>query len=492
MSKNGTKQAARALGQALRFYRGAMSRAGLSEATGIQRWRLLDYEKGKMVPEPETLRRIAGALEVTVPAVLALAALLEAAPEILGRGAHPGSVDVLKRGARLARSLRSTGKPAIPAGLASFAGPPCRESSAEAGPAPQQAAALWDRLRHYTAAQRRVIVQEVPAYQALPLSTLLCDKSIEAASAQPAEALELARLAERIAGLVPGSEAGRSRLRGFCAFHVGSARRTAGHLRAAQEETERADKLWAAGSDGDPGGLLDPARCLGLKASLRRAQGDLQGALDLLSQALALGSSAEEKYLLLNRANTLEALGDHEEAITTLHEAERHIAADREPRLAWSQRFNLAVNLRYLERYADAERLLPEIRELAPAGVSRTRLAWLEGAVAAGLGREEEAEALLLGVKRDFLKLRNAFDAALVSLDLAALYLRQNRTAEVKSLAAEMVKVFLEQKVHREAVRAARLFHEAAARERATVELVGRLAAYLRRAQHTAALRFEG
>ncbi len=77
-------------------------------------------------------------------------------------------------------------------------------------------------------------------------------------------------------------------------------------------------------------------------------------------------------------------------------------------------------------------------------------------------------------------------------MDLAALYLRQNRTAEVKKLATGMVKTFLELKVHKEALRAARLFQEAAVREQATVELVGRLAAYLRRAQLEVELRFGG
>jgi len=104
----------------------------------------------------------------------------------------------------------------------------------------------------------------------------------------------------------------------------------------------------------------------------------------------------------------------------------------------------------------------------------------------------EEAEAHFQGVRADFLARGNGYDAALVSLDLAALYLGQNRTAEVKELAAEMVKTFEEQKVHREAMAAVRLFQEAAARERATVELVGRLAEYLRRARHEEGVRFGG
>lgn len=59
-------------------------------------------------------------------------------------------------------------------------------------------------------------------------------------------------------------------------------------------------------------------------------------------------------------------------------------------------------------------------------------------------------------------------------------------------MAAEMVKIFQAQKVHREAQAAMRLFQQAAAREQATIELVGRLAEYLRRARYEAGLRFGG
>ncbi len=493
MSKNRTKRAARALGQALLFYRGGMSRAALSTATGIQRGSLIDYEKGKTIPEPETLQRIADALEVAVPKILAFAALLEAFPEIMDREATPVAAAVLERCARFSRSLRATAAPVVPAGLAGYTiGPPGPSTAAESDPAPQRAEALWERLRRYTAAQRWVVAQEVPLYQDWSLSVRLCDESLEAAATKPAVALELARLAERIAEIAPGSEAWRLRLRGFCAFHVGSAQRANGKLHAAREATERADQAWAGGAASDPAGLLDPARCLGLKASLLRDLGEPDAARQLLRQALALGSIAELPYLLLCQATILTLLGDHTGAITTLQEVEGHIKDDRTRRLLWHQRFNLAVNLRHLERYKDAEELLPEIRRLSPQGVSGLRIKWLEGAVAAGLGRAEEAETLLVEVKKEFLELRNAFDAALVSLDLAALYLRQNRTAEVKKLATGMVKTFLELKVHKEALRAARLFQEAAVRERATVELVGRLAAYLRRAQLEVALRFGG
>jgi hypothetical protein len=55
-----------------------------------------------------------------------------------------------------------------------------------------------------------------------------------------------------------------------------------------------------------------------------------------------------------------------------------------------------------------------------------------------------------------------------------------------------MVAAFEAQGVHREALAAVRLFQEAADRERAGVELVRRLADFLRRARHDAELQFSG
>ena len=84
-----------------------------------------------------------------------------------------------------------------------------------------------------------------------------------------------------------------------------------------------------------------------------------------------------------------------------------------------------------------------------------------------------------------------AYDAALVSLELSALYLEQGRTAEVRTLASEMAWVFKAQGVHREALAALGLFCQAAKADNLSVELARRLVSYLGRARHDQELRFE-
>jgi hypothetical protein len=77
-----------------------------------------------------------------------------------------------------------------------------------------------------------------------------------------------------------------------------------------------------------------------------------------------------------------------------------------------------------------------------------------------------------------------------VTLELAVVRLRQGKTSEVKSLAAELVWIFEAQGIHQEALAALALFKEAAERDQATVDFADRLVRYLRKAQGDPEMRF--
>ncbi|MEA2562329.1 MAG: hypothetical protein QOH06_3833 [Acidobacteriota bacterium] len=89
-----------------------------------------------------------------------------------------------------------------------------------------------------------------------------------------------------------------------------------------------------------------------------------------------------------------------------------------------------------------------------------------------------------------FLQEGHGYDVAIVSMDLALLYLRQGRTAEMKALAREMLPIFHSQDVHREAVAALVLFQEAIREEQITAAFVREIAAYLDAARTDPILRF--
>jgi len=358
----------------------------------------------------------------------------------------------------------------------------------------RKAAALWERLESMTPAQRRLAVEGAQEFQIWSLAERLCHESEEAASDRADRALELARLAHRVAELVPDGEIWRSRLEGYTLGFLANAQRVSNDMPAAEETFARAWKLWEAGAGSDHG-LLAEWRLLDRAASFHRDRRQFAEALDRLDRALITAPRASAGRILMNKAVTLEHMGEADRAIEALRDAAALVDGRREPRLLCVLRFNLIVNLCHLGRYDEAESLLPEVQELALAlrkELDLVRVVWLKGKIAAGLGRGQEARVSFQQVRREFTAREMAYDCALVTLELAALLLDQGHARDVRSLAEEMLWIFRAQGVHREALAALQVFCDAARREAASAELARRVALFLQRAQHDPQLRFEG
>jgi tetratricopeptide (TPR) repeat protein len=328
------------------------------------------------------------------------------------------------------------------------------------------------------------------------LAEKLCLASEKAAADRAAEALRLARLAVRLAEHCPGSEGWRLRLRGWCEPFLANSLRVGGDFTAAGGTFASADELWERGAAGDPAGLLDGTRRLDLKASLFMYQEELfEEARSLLDQALSSASSDQARgRLLLKKATALEIAGEYEAALEVLDQAEPRIDGERDSRLFLVHRFNRMVNFLHLDRYEAAEPLLPLVETLtAELGneLDRVRARWLRGRCWAGLGRWEEALAALSEVRRYFRAEEIAYDFAVVSLEVAELHLKQGRTGLAQELAEEMLWIFKDQKIHKEALAALALFCRAARKEEAEAEWTRRLIKYLYRAQYNPCLRFE-
>jgi transcriptional regulator with XRE-family HTH domain len=363
----------------------------------------------------------------------------------------------------------------------------------EALQARQRAEFLWSRLKRRPPEERIALVEDPKRFRGWALCERVAAESIAAAPNQPRLALELAQLALRIAELSPGTEMWHWRLQGYAWAHVSNARRVCNDLPGAEEAMRRAWKLWKAGAPADPG-LLEEAWLPGLEAALRRAQRRFPEALKRIDEALSLDRGELRAQILLAKSGILEALGDPEGSTAVLREAASLINDRREPRLAFSVQFNLLVDLCRMGQAIEAEPRLREVRALAErlrGELDLVRVVWLDAKVSAGLGRTEDAYAAFQQVRREFTNRQLAYDCALVSLELSLLLLEQSRTAEVRTLAGEMLWIFKAQGVHREALAALRLFCEAAREEKATAELAQRVVAYLYRAQHDPELRFE-
>jgi tetratricopeptide (TPR) repeat protein len=288
---------------------------------------------------------------------------------------------------------------------------------------------------------------------------------------------------------VSGEEGWLARLKAYCLFFVGNALRVANDFDGADETIARAWALWNAGADFDPP-LLPEWRLFDLEASLRRAQQRFDEALERLDRARAACGDDPQAIarVLLNKEFVCEQKGDLEAGLAALEEATPWVERSGDPRLLFAYRFKIVNDMVYLERYGEAAKRLPGVRELAEeqAELNRIRLTWLEARVATGEGRTLDAIDGLEQVRRYFTAHKLPYDAALSALDLAVLWLQVGRTAEVKELALGMAWIFLSKKIHREALAALTVFCEAAQQEAVTVELTRRVIAEVEKVRRSA------
>jgi tetratricopeptide (TPR) repeat protein len=368
-----------------------------------------------------------------------------------------------------------------------------------------EAPALWERLARLPYEKQRGVIRDTDRFLSWGLCELLCRESREAAPGDAIRAVELAELAvlvaERLRPGEPAEEEWLLELRALAWGYLGNARRVLGELRGAGEAFARAAELWkeAAEEIGDPLGygpiLLD------LEASLRRDQRRFTEALDLLDRVVTAYRDGDPEIrdlhlagrALIKKAYTFDQMGEAGRALQCLEEAAPLVDAARDPRLFLCLRHNVVWSLSTLGRHQEARALAPEVEALAREignALDLARLRWAEGRIAAGLAETARAEEALREARREFIRQGIGYDAALVSLELAALYAGRGRTAEMKELAGEMLPVFQAQDVHREALAALAIFQQAAVQEAATRELVDEVAAFLGRARHDPGLRF--
>jgi transcriptional regulator with XRE-family HTH domain len=357
----------------------------------------------------------------------------------------------------------------------------------------ERAEVLWEKLKRRPPEQQLLLVEDSRRYRTWALCERVAAASIEAAGDDPKETVRLAELAVRIAERCPGPEAWRWRLEGYAGVHLGNARRVSGEMPAAREAVTRAKKLWEAGASADPG-LLKEALVLGLEANLLLADRRFGEALKILEEAFRVDRSGLTARLLYTKANILEGMGDLNGSSAALKEAAPLVDSKREARLALGIRLKLLLILCLGDRAAEARQHLREVRLIAERlnkELDLTRVLWVEGLVAAGMGQRSEAETKLQQVRRDLARWEIAYDYALVTLELAVVFLAENRIAEVRALATDLVWIFRSQQVSENVLAALCLFAEAVRRETATVGLARRIRRFLYQAQHDPALEFE-
>ncbi len=417
MVKRGDPQVLRLVVVSLRFQAG-LTQIGFGKACRVDQATLSHYERGKRSPSEEVLRRMAEVARVPWPAVVHLRRVFGAILTATRRSdeALPGTAPV---DGVLEESLL-----AVTPYLIEEAGSEPRGQKPEL--ARRCADEIVARLLPLEPARRRRLVERtVRASRCWAVAETLGQASLILAAHDAAEALDLASLGLFVAERAPGTESWQAAMQANCWATLGNARRVGNDLDGAEAAISRFRQLFEASSQADRERLPEWG-LLGHEASLRQEQQRFPEALALLERARVLAGSDDVAIctVLLKREIAYLRMGDAPAALASLNEAAPRIAAAGNARLRLAHRFNTAEVLSHLKRPAEADALLPEVRELAARlgnGLDSLRVLWLGGTIDASRGRRAEALRKLMQVQAGFTLRQLPFDAGLVSQDIARL-----------------------------------------------------------------------
>jgi tetratricopeptide (TPR) repeat protein len=275
---------------------------------------------------------------------------------------------------------------------------------------------------------------------------------------------------------------------------LGNAYRIANDLAAAEQALAKAAALARRGT-GAPV----------LRALLLEFRGSVFGCLRRFTEAFGTLDAAREIYaqegeghqagrILITKGLYATYANEFERAITLLDQGLAQVEERRDPRLVLAASHNTANALAELGRLSEARALLARNRERYERHGGRMdvlRRTWLEGTIAAGLGELDEAERCLVEVRGAFKRFEVPYELSLVSLDLAAVWLRQGRTQPARQLVEDAAAIFRHLGITREALAAVLVLQRAFELEAASVALLEPVAALLRRLARDPAARFE-
>ncbi|HSS77054.1 MAG TPA: hypothetical protein VLV54_09945 [Thermoanaerobaculia bacterium] len=320
-------------------------------------------------------------------------------------------------------------------------------------------------------------LQEVPlSLRDIPLYEALLERSWTLRYKDPGPAVELARCAAQLAdGFSAGEHDSRqlADLRCRAAIELGNTYRVADDLDLADSALQRATELFLQGTKDD----LLGARLFDVQASLYAARRHFDLACTSLDIAADVYRRHGDKHLagraLISKGLYTGYKGAPEEAVRLIGEGLSSLDPGRDPGLVFSSVQLQAWFLVDCGRFLDARTALLGLIERDLGGrVNELKVRWLEGHIAAGLEELDQAESALRQVKAGFEEIGLGYKAALVGLELGAVWLRQNRLEAAAEMALECSDVFLAMGIQRELVASILVLRKAAETRGLTVALL--------------------
>ncbi|HVR11794.1 MAG TPA: hypothetical protein VMW75_27375 [Thermoanaerobaculia bacterium] len=243
-------------------------------------------------------------------------------------------------------------------------------------------------------------------------------------------------------------------LRALAWADLASAYRVCNELGRADHAMNRAIYWCKRGSQSD----LVVARVADLLASLLAYQRRFPEGRELLAIVCRIHGEAGNRHLagraLVKLGNLTSWEGNQRKALLLMRRGFDLLDVGKDPRLAVQTLWNMIWLLMELGRFRSARRFLWQSRVVLTGIVDPHRLRWLEARIYAGLSDFARAEAAFQQTRAGFVEQGQVYPAALVGLDLAALWARQGRVKDIFELAEEMIVTFRALRIAREAISA--------------------------------------
>ena len=328
---------------------------------------------------------------------------------------------------------------------------------------------------------RKCLAGSSRRFRSKELCELLIASSFELRYSDTEQMEERASLALAVAGQLDTEAAGGARalqdLRAKACAHLGNAFRIRGRFAAAERALARARAHWSEGSRD----VVLEAMILESTATLLESRRDFRGALEQLEQACAIhrerGDEPALAQTLIKAAIVWGYANRPATAIRLLRQALERIEVERDPRLAGIALHALTWNLvdaGYPEQALAVHSANEELASYIQSPLMELKTVWLQGHMAAALGQHEKAERRLVRARYGYEEREMPYEAALVSLELAVLYARTGRFAELDELTGQILPIFRAMGIEPEAAATVLLRRSATQREHA-VELLSQV-----------------
>jgi len=306
----------------------------------------------------------------------------------------------------------------------------------------------------------------------------LLERSWELRQKSPSKMVALARHAVEAAQRIDPDRYGAQNVEDLSArawAGLANAYRISDQIPLAEEAFSKAFEARRQGT----GSPLLRARLAELSASLLCDQRHFPAAFQLLDFAhqcyLSHHAPHDAGRTLIQKGIHTGRSGDPEDGIRMIARGLQLIERDRDPKLIFQSLHNILLFRVELGYFKSARRQIFEMRPLYERHddqVLKTKLRGIEGKVFLGLGEIDRAIRAFQQAKDGFLELGLDYDAALVSFELAAVWLEQGKREEARRLLHEMLEIFRARYIAREAIAALIMLRDAADRDELTPDLL--------------------